>query len=376
MDQRNRNQKDSPPTAYFDIHGLRLSVESLDSGFLEYACDYLNYFHVSAGLSNVDIRVSIHTRSSARSKAGKGACELGSDVYVIGNEVRIVASGDRSILCQIIGSDAQPFARLTGTRHLSLPRRLLDLLSPRGARRTQAYMSLLRQCVVLPVLATVAHVNGWSTLHASVVARDGQAIVLAGLNGSGKSALAWYLVREHGYRIVSDNFAILDSSLRDVYCFPEVIRLNLIDDALNGSVLRRTGHAFGKDQYVPAADIVAERARVSCVAAVQLGPTLDIRTTSGAEMATHLEALHRYLAETPDHAWTQLYRHLTQPTTVPAGDQTSLSAFCNAGIPFLFLTIPKGATDSERYSGIEAAIGAASMPTDHRTGVRNESANG
>lgn len=61
-------------------------------------------------------------------------------------------------------------------------------------------------------------------LHASAVERDGRALLMTGLSGAGKSTLA-ALLGERGWRLMGDEFALLDPASRLVYAFPRAVSL-------------------------------------------------------------------------------------------------------------------------------------------------------
>ncbi len=61
-------------------------------------------------------------------------------------------------------------------------------------------------------------------LHAASVERAGQALVLTGLSGSGKSTLA-ALLGEQGWRLMGDEFALLDLQDGTLHPFPRAISL-------------------------------------------------------------------------------------------------------------------------------------------------------
>lgn len=68
---------------------------------------------------------------------------------------------------------------------------------------------------------------GWRRhvlLHASCVEKDGQAIVMTGASGSGKSTLA-AMLGEHGWRLMGDEFALLDPLSGAMFAFPRLISL-------------------------------------------------------------------------------------------------------------------------------------------------------
>ncbi|WP_353203502.1 HprK-related kinase A [Sphingomonas sp.] len=61
-------------------------------------------------------------------------------------------------------------------------------------------------------------------LHAAVVERDGQALVLTGVSGAGKSTLAT-LLSLRGWRLMGDEFALLDPETGLIHAFPRLISL-------------------------------------------------------------------------------------------------------------------------------------------------------
>lgn len=68
---------------------------------------------------------------------------------------------------------------------------------------------------------------GWRRhvlLHASCAERDGRALVMTGASGSGKSTLA-AMLGEHGWRLMGDEFALLDLASGEMFAFPRLISL-------------------------------------------------------------------------------------------------------------------------------------------------------
>lgn len=68
---------------------------------------------------------------------------------------------------------------------------------------------------------------GWRRhllLHASSVEKDGQALVMTGESGSGKSTLAAQL-GERGWRLMGDEFALLDLETGQIFPFPRLVSL-------------------------------------------------------------------------------------------------------------------------------------------------------
>ena len=68
---------------------------------------------------------------------------------------------------------------------------------------------------------------GWRRhmlLHASAVARDGRAVIMSGESGSGKSTLA-ALLGEGDWRLMGDEFTLLDTASGDALAFPRAVSL-------------------------------------------------------------------------------------------------------------------------------------------------------
>ena len=61
-------------------------------------------------------------------------------------------------------------------------------------------------------------------LHASAVVRDGRALLMTGESGAGKSTLA-ALLGERGWRLMGDEFALLDPATMTLHGFPRAISL-------------------------------------------------------------------------------------------------------------------------------------------------------
>lgn len=61
-------------------------------------------------------------------------------------------------------------------------------------------------------------------LHASAVERDGQALLMTGMSGAGKSTLA-ALLMARGWRLMGDEFALLDPETGLIHGFPRLISL-------------------------------------------------------------------------------------------------------------------------------------------------------
>jgi len=64
----------------------------------------------------------------------------------------------------------------------------------------------------------------WLLLHAAAVERDGRALLMTGMSGAGKSTLA-ALLMARGWRLMGDEFALVDPATGLVHGFPRLVSL-------------------------------------------------------------------------------------------------------------------------------------------------------
>ena len=112
-------------------------------------------------------------------------------------------------------------------------------------------------------------------LHASVVERDGRALVMTGISGAGKSTLAALLSRR-GWRLMGDEFALVDPETGLIHPFPRLVSLknaaigvveSAVPDARFGPLLAGTPkgdirHLVPDAQAIATMDVPAELALV------------------------------------------------------------------------------------------------------------------
>ncbi|CAN5303996.1 HprK-related kinase A [soil metagenome] len=171
---------------------------------------------------------------------------------------------------------------------------------------------------------------GWRRhllLHASCVEKDGRALVMTGESGSGKSTLAAQL-GERGWRLMGDEFALLDPDSGQIFAFPRLVSLkNAAIGVMEAEVPSdRFGplmHATPKGDIrhlIPRADAVARMAQGAMPALLlfpRFGFAPDIRPVGQGETFMRLTqastnyvalgeagfaALARFVAETPTRA--------------------------------------------------------------------------
>ena len=164
-------------------------------------------------------------------------------------------------------------------------------------------------------------------LHASTVERDGKALVMTGLSGAGKSTLA-ALLMTRGWRLMGDEFALVDPATGSIHAFPRLISLK--NEAIAVMEAAAPGGTFGPlladtpkgaiRHLVPDSRSVAamrEPARPALILFPTFGHDAATREVAPAEVFVRLTqastnyvalaergftALARLVAETPAYA--------------------------------------------------------------------------
>lgn len=164
-------------------------------------------------------------------------------------------------------------------------------------------------------------------LHASAVERDGKALVMTGMSGAGKSTLA-ALLMARGWRLMGDEFALVDPTTGLIHAFPRLISLKneaiavmqaaapggifgpLLADTPKGAIR----HLVPDDRAVAA---MLEPARPALILFPTFGHASETREVAPSEVFVRLtqastnfvalaergfKGLTRLVAETPAHA--------------------------------------------------------------------------
>lgn len=178
---------------------------------------------------------------------------------------------------------------------------------------------------------------GWRRhllLHASCVEKDGRALVMTGESGSGKSTLA-AMLGERGWRLMGDEFALLDLDTGAVHAFPRLVSLK------NGAIGVMEGEApperFGPLlRATPKGDIRHLMPRADAVA----------RMDEGAVPALLLFPRFGHAADMRPVGQGEVFMRLTQASTnyVALGEAgfAALTRFVT-GVPARAIDFPTGA---------------------------------
>ncbi len=149
--------------------------------------------------------------------------------------------------------------------------------------------------------------KNWLLLHAATVEKDGRALIMTGESGAGKSTLA-ALLGERGWRLMGDEFALLDMATGALLPFPRAVSLKngairvmeaevpadrfgpLLKDTPKGAIrhMRPNGAALTR---------MAEGAMPSLILFPRFGPAADVRGVGKAEVFMRLtQASTNYVA--------------------------------------------------------------------------------
>jgi hypothetical protein len=172
-----------------------------------------SYFLSDGGAPNIELlrvdQVELPSKDKIASEVGYTIYDLGGGDIVYDTDIPIM---------YLLGSKARWRMRLSGladerTQILtSVP--FFDW-RPVGFKVTELLSRLYHLILVLKLVN-----RGFAMCHATTVARDGEAFLLFGYSGTGKSTLASLMLRQ-GYEYMSEDFTLVD---RDgvVYCYPDM----------------------------------------------------------------------------------------------------------------------------------------------------------
>ncbi|PKP92123.1 MAG: HprK-related kinase A [Alphaproteobacteria bacterium HGW-Alphaproteobacteria-16] len=160
-------------------------------------------------------------------------------------------------------------------------------------------------------------------LHASAVERDGRALLMTGESGAGKSTLA-ALLMARGWRLMGDEFALLDPATGMIHGFPRLISLKneaipvmeaALPDGRFGPVLEGTPkgtirHLVPDARAIAAMDVPAKPALILCPAFGFGGAEREVFPSECFVRLTQASTNYVALAEAGFDALTGLVRNV------------------------------------------------------------------
>jgi HprK-related kinase A len=184
-------------------------------------------------------------------------------------------------------------------------------------------------------------------LHAASVEQDGRAIILTGLSGAGKSTLA-ALLAAGGWRLMGDEFALLDPATGLLHAFPRLVSLkNASVDAVAKAI---PGARFGPFmEGTPKGDVRHLVPDAQALAAMDrpARPALVVFPAFGFDRAVR--------AVPPSEAFVRLTQASTNYTALGERGFAALSTLVT-DVPAVAIDYPDAATALEQVAGLWAAL--------------------
>lgn len=286
----------------FTVHGVWLTLDSNNSAFLDYAREHLAI--CSPPVGRPDIQVRLHWgRELIPSRAFvNGYHRLGRRLLVGQNEIV------QTEILTLPGLQLQTSLLDSGTfieAAFHPPSKRIKLILGLGGKPDQEhiYAALIYYLIYFPLLWHIERTRKWYPLHAAAVAWPQGAIVLAGLDGVGKSTITLAFLSDPSARLLSENLILHDKSR--VYAFLEPIYL---DDGsrkllanLNGR-LKPTGRTYAHNRrgYEVPASVRVQSAAPRMFCTLRQGKEVSLRLMSveeTLEIALSSEMLARELDE-------------------------------------------------------------------------------
>ncbi|HYC01372.1 MAG TPA: hypothetical protein VEC57_19725 [Candidatus Limnocylindrales bacterium] len=288
----------------FEMHGVRLRLESELPEFLDYARVALQpyatavegAFDISSRLEWVD---GVPARSLEAAFPGAGwQHRLDRDLYIDGPRgywLRIDDFPDLQLAIAEEGGRIQ----VRGRYHFYLARdargdklRRFRYRNALGDLRGRRFSTLLYYLFYHPLLWRLSRLEGWHVLHGGAVATPAGAVVLAGMPGCGKSTLAVAMLADASCRMLSDNL-VLHDGLRALAC-PELLLLDENSRRLAGagaSRLTATGErrVYARDAH-RIAQVELEPQPIAAIFHVERGQRSRVQRIDATESAARLRA--------------------------------------------------------------------------------------
>ncbi len=305
------------PAACFELHGVRVRIESELPAFADYARAALEPWIV-ADSGKFDIRSRLQWREGMppRHKESGAAGGDGFDPMIW------TRRPDRDLFLGEAGAqwlriddfpDLQMelamkderldvtgryfFHLATGGRAETLQR--IRHRSQLEQMRGRRFSTLLYYLFYHPLLWWLSRGAGWNVLHASAVATRIGAVVLVGMPGCGKSSLSVAMLADSDHRMLSDNL-LLHDGYRVMAC-PELLLLDERSRRLAGAGaarLTQTGEkrVFARDAY-RTSDIELMPQRAAVLLHVERSSEFQLKPLVPRESAARLRSANTMAKE-------------------------------------------------------------------------------
>ena len=216
---------------YFSIHGIKIVITNDISLLDEYITSTLQSFvKEKQSTDNPDIIVNVSRKKGATLIAEEDKnqyVKIARNLYLGNNfliwtpepwfEYKLTLEENKVVIKTLIGDDNLSFNTKNNLKYLYNIVYRADLALER-------YAYIMRFLIHFPLFWLLRKNKNIELMHASAIAKNNKAMILAGFDGVGKSTLAAYLCTRKGFTFLTDNFLVFDSKY--VYSFPELIRLD------------------------------------------------------------------------------------------------------------------------------------------------------
>ena len=233
------------------------------------------------------------------------------------------------------------------------------------------FFTLARYLVQFPVAWHLARTRGWALLHASAVAFDGDAVLVAGPGGAGKTTTCIGLMARPGARLVSENLLFTDGT--HVFPLCEPIRLTsdslaLLDAHQRGALvpLAVDGGAKHKVLFRPPEGDAGGPVRAAALFIPRFTECGSVTPIAAAVASEVLGAANRLTLELSDYDWYTAALDLVWPAPGQAMLQVSALAHLTASCPCYALGIDRNAGVDAVVDRILDCIGAHGAPGSER----------
>jgi hypothetical protein len=277
---------------YYNVHGIKVKVDSCDHKFLNLVDNYLNYFKISEETQNNE-QISIkfdgylpfykYKLNGKRINFNK---RLSSDLYYDSNT--LLYNTNRFTI-EI--KELQETMNVWGSY-----KERVDHFFRRFFKKEllqNNYQEIIRLFVYFPIFSKL-ELSGLFLTHAAAVANNNKSIIFAGFNGAGKSTLANYMVQQLNYQFQTDNFLLFNRD--NVKAFPELTRLSEKSiRMLNIDKARIINKTHGKF-HIRQEDI-RESAVPKAIFFVSLSDVYNLEEISPKYMYLLIKNMHSYIKE-------------------------------------------------------------------------------
>ncbi len=221
--------------------------------------------------------------------------------------------------------------------------------------KTKKFFDLARYLVFFPIAWQLERERGWTLIHASAVVRDGQAVMIAGPGGAGKTTTCISLIAREKMQLLTENLLFWDGEGGKIYPVIEPLRLTDESRALLARALPELapielpGGLRSKTMYWLPEGQALQSARPGVVFMPQFSQQSFITPIPPAIAAEQIQATNRLTLELNDYYWYTAALDLLWPAPGNAIKQHQALQELTARTPCFHLGIDKSA-------GVEAVV--------------------